>query len=111
MQGRNLTRYHQASSYRDQTPQIFYTSPLLVIQGGRWKCNSRAMSCPPIGHYIAFEPVLVCDIDKLRLLEHTNKFLTFEKVVEYLGLLACVDTVDTIYGITGQLDRNWRVND
>ena len=69
------------------------------------------MSCPPVGHYIALEPVLLCDIDKLRLSEHTNKLLTFEKVVEYLGLLACVDTVDTIYEFTAQLDRNWRVND
>lgn len=32
MQARKLTRYHQASSYLDQTSQIFYTSPILVIQ-------------------------------------------------------------------------------
>lgn len=69
------------------------------------------MSCPPVGHYIALEPVLLCDVDELRLSEHVNKILTFEEAVECLGLLACVDTVDTIYGITVQLDKNWRVND
>jgi len=33
---------------------------------GRGTCNSRAMSCPPVGHYIASEAVLTCGIDKLQ---------------------------------------------
>lgn len=39
---------------------------------GRVIYNSRAMSCPPVGHYIASEAVLLCDVDKLQPSEHAN---------------------------------------
>jgi len=33
---------------------------------GKKTFNSRAMGCPPVGHYIALEPELLWNIDKLR---------------------------------------------
>ena len=34
--------------------------------------NSRAMSCPPVGHHISLESVLLCNVDKLQLQEHAK---------------------------------------